>query len=126
MRYGSMKDNMGETMEHSQITSECREIFKRVDEKLDALIGRADKINGRYDKHMDEGVSFRAMVMQHEEKLKSHDTIRTELRVWALSSIIVFISGCVWIGGKMASLDRLETLHPIGKVLVEDAHAGTR
>jgi hypothetical protein len=66
-------------MTHEKMLPECIQMFKRLDEKLDGLIDRADRINGRYEKHMDESVLFRKMVdrhdhfieLAHEEKLNT-------------------------------------------------------
>jgi hypothetical protein len=56
-------------MEHQEILPECVQRFDRLDEKLDELIKRADRINGRYEKHMEESVKYRREVDRHEHLL---------------------------------------------------------
>ena len=56
-------------MEHQEILPECVQRFDRLDEKLDGLIKRADRINGRYEKHMEESVRYRRDVDRHEHLL---------------------------------------------------------
>ena len=49
-------------MEHSNLLPECKQIFLRLEEKIDSLINRADKINGRYEKHINESELHRYSV----------------------------------------------------------------
>ena len=54
---------------HDTLLPECKQMFARLDEKLDNLITRADRINGRYEKHMEESVLYRRFVDRHEQKI---------------------------------------------------------
>ena len=56
--------------EHIELLPECKQMYLRVEDKIDNLIERADKINGRYEKHMDEGNYYRNKVERHDEKMK--------------------------------------------------------
>lgn len=64
-----------ETYTNAKILPECVQMFKNVEFKLDQLIDRADKINGRYEKHLDSSESYRKLVDQHEYAL---DLIKNE------------------------------------------------
>ncbi|MBM4137343.1 MAG: hypothetical protein FJ241_11005 [Nitrospira sp.] len=57
-------------MEPHEMPDVCKEIFKNINEKLDGLVTRADKINGRYEKHMEESIYYRNRVERHDEKMK--------------------------------------------------------
>jgi hypothetical protein len=62
---------MGITMDkNTSIRAECVQMFRRLDEKLDGLISRADRINGRYEKHMIDGEVYRKSVLRHEHLLE--------------------------------------------------------
>jgi hypothetical protein len=95
--------------EHSNLMKDIGEINANVKN----LIHRADMINGRYEKHMDEGIKFREKITEHEEILKS----LCSLKRWWWSSIIVIISGLLSIaiiwGSLLNRIDRLDKLHPI-------------
>ncbi len=57
-------------MEHQGILAECEQVFKRLDEKLNTLVNNAEKINGRYEKHIEDSIYYRNRVERHDEKMK--------------------------------------------------------
>jgi len=56
-------------MEHQDILPECVQRFDSIAEKLDGLIQRTDRINGRYEKHLEDSVHYRREVDRHEHLL---------------------------------------------------------
>jgi len=69
--------------------AECLQIFKRIEQKIDArsahtdellagLIQRADRINGRYEKHIKESTEYRRKVDKHEHTLDSLEKAATK------------------------------------------------
>ena len=50
--------------------AECTLRYNNIVEKLDGLCQRLDKINGRYEKHLEESIPYRAEVNEHREKFK--------------------------------------------------------
>lgn len=89
--------------------AECKEVFKRLeaqtkavinhvdesskhtDNKLDGVIKRLDRVNGRYEKHLDESVDYRRAVDEHEILLKQikeekHNT--TKQSQWRIGIIV--------------------------------------
>lgn len=80
---------------HETMLPECVEIFRRIEEKVDSLIQRADKINGRYEKHLEESVGRIAQIERHDESLKNLIGIKvwgrgllTTIAIGAVSSIL--------------------------------------
>ena len=59
---------------HTQPLAECVERYNHIVDKLDGLIQRLDKINGRYEKHLDEAIPYRGKVDEHTEKFTRMDT----------------------------------------------------
>ncbi len=75
--------------EHKQPLAECMQIFKRIEQKIDSrsshtdellagLIQRADRINGRYEKHINESTDYRRKVDKHEHALESLEKAATK------------------------------------------------
>jgi hypothetical protein len=52
-----------------KILPECVQRFDSIAEKLDGLIQRTDRINGRYEKHLEDSVRYRRDVDRHEHLL---------------------------------------------------------
>ena len=74
-------------MEHTEIIPECKQMFIRLEEKIDGLIQRADKVNGRYEKHMDESTLYRKKV----------DEIWAGIHFSKYVIMVMFGSGIFWI-----------------------------
>jgi hypothetical protein len=53
-------------MERMEVLPECKEMFKALDNKLDQLIERSDRIDHRYERHIEESVKYRREVDKHE------------------------------------------------------------
>jgi hypothetical protein len=94
-------------MEHQEILPECVQRFDNLSEKLDGLIQRADRINGRYEKHIEESVKYRREVDKHEhllgviEKEKLNTVKNAQYRVGIIVGIIMTIFTAVvrFMGG---------------------------
>lgn len=69
---GALMDWNGEERrkEHMGLLPECKQMFLNIDQKLDSLLKHDEKINGRYEKHIDEGVFYRNRIERHDEKMK--------------------------------------------------------
>jgi len=93
-------------MENHDIRPECIQRFDRLNEKLDGLIQRADRINGRYEKHMEEGIKYRRDVDRHEhmlniiEKEKLNSAKASQWRVGLIVGLvmsIVTVAVKIWV-----------------------------
>ena len=56
--------------EHTSILAECVQRFDNLSEKLEMLIARSDRINGRYENHLEESTPYRSKVDRHEHRLE--------------------------------------------------------
>lgn len=88
--------------DHSSIVLAHEERFKNIDSRLN-----------NHDKHVEESVDVRRKVDEHEIKLQGIEDIRKDLGRYALGIIVTLILGILWLGGRFATLERLEKLHPI-------------
>jgi hypothetical protein len=68
-------------MHHDGILPECNQVFIRLEDKIDSLIDRTDKINGRYEKHMEESQIYRHKVTKND--------IRIVIIQWVLAVIAI-------------------------------------
>src|SRR3990167_4593907 len=88
--------------------NQCNEIFKRLEDKLDGLIEYDKKINGQFEKHIDESYRYRTKIDIHEEQLKNINTLKR----WWYGAIITIIGGIISIavvwGGTLARLAHIE------------------
>jgi len=89
---------------HKNILPECIEMFKNVNYKLDQLIERADKINGRYEKHIDESSKYRKSVDRHDhildlmEKEKYNTSKNAQ---WRVGLIVGVVMGLLTLASKL-------------------------
>jgi len=105
--------------QHNSLLPECTEIFKRLEEKIDSLIIRADKVNGRYERHIDSSNDYRKQVDQNTIILKDLLNIKVWLRGVIFVIVLGILSTAVGWGSLVTSVitntDRLiqiEQLHP--------------
>jgi len=75
---------------HIEILPECKQIFIRIEGKIDELVGNTRVINGRYQKHLDESMSYRSKVDMHE-KILIENTIYNRQIISAMLGIVVTI-----------------------------------
>jgi hypothetical protein len=80
---------------HESPLAECIERYKRIDEKLDMVISRLDKVNGRYEKHMDDSINRVAMLESHDSILKDYVSIKAWIRGLTFTMVLVLFSGAV-------------------------------
>lgn len=67
--------------------AECVERYHSVIDKMDCLIQRFDKINGKYDSHLIEAVSYRAAVDAHTKRF---DAMQDQTR-WMIGLMISIV-----------------------------------
>jgi len=108
---------------HEQPLAECMERHKSMCDKLDNLIYRLDKMNGRYDDHLKEAIPYRAAVDSHTKKF---DQIENQTRwvvgtlVSVILSMLIQISTFAFLWGQLTKrveinterLYQIELLHP--------------
>jgi enoyl reductase-like protein len=91
-----------------------------IKERLFALDKRINGTIGSIEKHLEESVKFRDLIQKHDQIITDICNLK---RWWygAIGTIVVTILGVaiVW-GALLWRVDRLEKLHPIGKVLVSE------
>lgn len=75
---------------HMEPLAECIERYKSICDKLDGVMQRLDKINGRYDAHLTEAVSYRSAVDAHTQRFDQLDGLFRAL-IGVLISIIFAI-----------------------------------
>lgn len=104
---------------HKTLLPECREIFIRLEEKIDNLITRADKINGRYEKHIDTSSNYRKQIDENTLIIKNLLNIKNWLRGVVLTIIIGVLSTAIGWGSLLSSVNnnqekimQLEDIHP--------------
>jgi len=105
---------------------ECREILiglgrdiMEIKVKTDTIATRQEKINGRYDKHMEESINYRIKIEQHDLIIDEMNSLK---RLWwgsIITMVISLLSIAVMWGGliKQVSvntgrLSDIELLHP--------------
>lgn len=98
---------------HDRMLEQCQEVFKGIEFKLDTLIEHDDKINGRYEKHLDESKIYRENVVKHEQQLKDI----CSLKQWWQGAIITIFLGIlslavIW-GGLLVRVAHLERQNKI-------------
>jgi len=109
--------------QHSEPLAECMERYKAICDKLDGLINRLDKINGRYDAHLLESITYRSAVDSHTKKFEQmEDQTRwiIGILVSLIVTILIQISTFAFLWGQLtktveSSQDRLtqiEQIHP--------------
>lgn len=116
---------------HQEPLAECIERYKAICDKLDALVIRFDRINGRYDAHLVESVSYRAAVDAHNKRF---DTMENQTR-WIIGvlisttlTIIIQISTFAYLWGQLTKrveintdrLSQIEVLHPRLNTIYEE------
>ena len=99
--------------EHSiEVLPECVQIFNRIEEKLDNLVTKADKINGRYDEHLAEAIPYRGKVDMHDNKfcqMEAHRRWLIGLQVSTLTIIVLQIVGFVYLWGQLTKTVEINT-----------------
>lgn len=77
--------------QHVDVLPQCIEMFRRVEEKVDLLITRADKINGRYEHHLEESIIRVAQIERHDEAIKN----LVSLKEWGKGFVATIIIGSI-------------------------------
>jgi len=108
---------------HQYPLAECIERNKNIADKLDQMITRLDKINGRYEKHLEEAVPIRAMVTMHEERLGAivahrHWIIGVVTSV--VFTLLIQTGALIYFYGQLTRqveintgrIENIETIHP--------------
>ena len=108
---------------HLQPLAECLERNKAIFDKLESLILRLDKMNGRYDSHLIESVTYRTAVEAHTKRFDSAEK-QTQwiigLMVSMLLTIVLQVCTFAFLWGQLTkrvevNTDRLaeiEEIHP--------------
>jgi hypothetical protein len=93
-------------------------MFETIKAQLADLQRRDEQRNGRYDAHVSESTKYRSMIDSHEQQLCDLKKMRSEIRIWALASLITFVAGCMYIGRyfnqidvNTKRIDRMENIH---------------
>lgn len=95
-------------MSHSEVTAECCEIFKRINDKLNILLDADKVISCKYEDHIKTSLEYRVRVEQHDIYLKNIMDLK-RWWLWASSSLVagVVSLAVVW-GGVVIRVDHLE------------------
>ncbi len=95
-------------METCQYHNDLMQKIGSVEAGINNLISRADKINGRYEKHLEESVERCAAIERHEQILKDICSLR---RWWwgaILAIIMSLVSACISAGVNIEKIKQLE------------------
>jgi hypothetical protein len=87
---------------HMQPLAECVERYKHIVDKLDGIAQRLDKINGRYEKHLEEAIPYRSVVDSHKDKFTQMETHRRwviGIQVTTMIAIFIQIVGFFYLYG---------------------------
>ena len=97
---------------HNKPLAECIERYKAVCERLEVVLDHLDKMNGRYDNHLLESVTYRAAVDAHTKRFDSSEK-QTQWFIGVLLSmitvIVVQISTFAFLWGQMTKRVEVNT-----------------
>jgi len=97
---------------HMQPLAECLERNKAIFDKLDTLILRLDKMNGRYDSHLIESVTYRTVVGAHTKRFDAAEK-QTQwiigLMVSMLFTIVLQVCTFAFLWGQLTQRVAVDT-----------------
>jgi hypothetical protein len=117
-------------VEHITPLAECTERYKRVEDKIDninfsirGLVEKSDKINGRYEHHLEEAIPYRSKVDEQERKLLLNESFNRQMvgiQISVVLSILIQIGAFVYLWGGLTKqveintgrLSSIEDIHP--------------
>jgi hypothetical protein len=91
-----------------KLIPECKEIFRRLDEKMDRLLNYTDKINGRYEKHIEESTPYRIQIERQEVNLNSIMALRRWWNGAVLTIVFALLSLAMIWGSLITRVSHIE------------------
>lgn len=95
-------------MGHNDILPECADRLGRVESKVDTLIENTNKINGRYDKHLEESQVYRQKVIVNEENIKSVKGTKALVITNLIALIVASLSLAFYFGKQVQRIENIE------------------
>jgi hypothetical protein len=121
-----------EIVTHQTPLAECVERYNNIVDKLEGLILRLDKMNGRYDTHLVEAISYRATVDVHTKKfdeMTAHRRWLIGIQISTISMIAVQIVTFAYLWGSLNKQVEINTKRwdkVIAGEEIHDTHTGVK
>jgi hypothetical protein len=105
------------------IFNRIKECFEQIASNKKEREDRITRLEDTINCHVKDSADRILMIERHELILSEWDTYRKEVRRWGFGVVIILISGILYLGGRLDTLNKLEKIHEKelvgGKVQVE-------